>query len=288
MPDRPRRRRGAPASARKAQAAGRANQRSDLAARILAAIPLVVLAAALVYAGGWVFAFGLLILGVIALRELFSMYDRASPAVMGGFLGMAGLLVAARLGDGGSVLLAFVASIPVVFLLGLAQPRRAGVAGLTVTIFGLAWIGLAFAHAVLLRDAVHGGGIVVLVLAATFLGDTGAYLGGRAFGSRKLAPTISPNKSVEGLLIGIVAGTLAGWFVGLYDDWLSGTDALILGASVAIIAPLGDLFESFVKREAGTKDSGSVFGAHGGVLDRLDAVAFSIVTGYYVWLALGG
>lgn len=288
MADRPRRRRAAPPSTRKAQAAGRANQRSDLAARILAAIPLVVLAVALVYAGGWVFAAGLFVLVVIALRELFTMYDRARPAVLGGIVGAAGLLVAARLGDGGSVLLAFVAAIPVVFLLGLAQPRRAGVAGLTVTIFGLAWIGLAFAHAVLLRDGPHGGGIVVLVLVATFIGDTGAYLGGRAFGRRKLAPSISPNKSVEGLLIGILAGTLAGWFVGLYDDWLSGTDALILGASVAIIAPLGDLFESFVKREAGTKDSGTVFGAHGGVLDRLDAVAFSIVAGYYVWQALGG
>lgn len=288
MTDRPQRRRTRPPSARKAQATGRANQRSDLAARILAAIPLVVIAAGLVYAGGWVFVAGLFVLGVIALRELFTMYERAVPAILGGFVGMAGLLVAAHVGDGGSVLLAFVASIPVVFLLGLAQPQRVGVAGVTVTIFGLAWIGLAFAHAVLLRDALHGGGIVVLVLAATFIGDTGAYLGGRAFGTRKLAPAISPNKSVEGLLIGVVAGTLAGWFVGLYDDWLSGTDALILGASVAVIAPLGDLFESFVKREAGTKDSGTVFGAHGGVLDRLDAVAFSIVAGYYVWLALGG
>jgi phosphatidate cytidylyltransferase len=288
MADRPRPRRRAAPGERRARAAARSNQRSDLAARLLAAVPLIILASALVYAGGWVFAAGLFVLGVIALHELYSMYDRARPAILGGFVGLAGLLVAARLGEGDAVLLAFVASLPVVFLLGLAQPRRAGVAGVTVTIFGLAWIGLAFAHAVLLRETAHGGGIVVLVLAATFIGDTGAYLGGRAFGSRKLAPTISPNKSVEGLVIGIVAGTLAGWFVGLYQDWLSGPDALLLAFAVALIAPLGDLFESFVKREAGTKDSGSVFGAHGGVLDRLDAVAFSIVAGYYVWLALGG
>lgn len=271
---------------RRAPPARRGGPRSDLPARVLAALPLVVLAIALVALGGWVFAVGVFVLGVIALRELFTMYERARPVVFGGLLGLAGLVLAARVGEASSVLLAFVAALPVVFLAGLAQPRRAGVPGIAVALFGLAWVGLAVAHAVLLRDSEHGGGIVVLVLVATFLGDTGAYFGGRAFGRRPLAPTISPHKSVEGLLFGIVAGTLGGWFTGLYQDWLSGTDALILGASVAAIAPLGDLFESFVKRQAGTKDSGTLFGAHGGVLDRLDAALFAIVTGYYVWQAL--
>jgi len=284
---RPPRRRPAP-SQRRSRSAERRNQRSDLGARILAAVPMVALAIVLVAAGGWVFTAGLFVLAVMALRELFTMYARARPAVLGGIVALAGLMVAAHAGGASTVLLAFVAAIPVIFLLGLAQPRRAGVAGMTIAIFGVAWIGLAFAHAVLLRDLPHGGGVVVVVLVATFLGDTGAYIGGRAFGRRKLAPSISPNKSVEGLIIGIVVGTIGAWFAGLYDDWLTGVDALILGISVALIAPIGDLFESYVKREADTKDSGSVFGAHGGVLDRLDAVAFSVVVGYYVWKALSG
>jgi len=284
---RPPRRRPAP-SQRRSRSAERRNQRSDLGARILAAVPMVALAIVLVAAGGWVFTAGLFVLAVMALRELFTMYARARPAVLGGIVALAGLMVAAHAGGASTVLLAFVAAIPVIFLLGLAQPRRAGVAGMTIAIFGVAWIGLAFAHAVLLRDLPHGGGVVVVVLVATFLGDTGAYIGGRAFGRRKLAPSISPNKSVEGLIIGIVVGTIGAWFAGLYDDWLTGVDALILGISVALIAPIGDLFESYVKREADTKDSGSVFGAHGGVLDRLDAVAFSVVVGYYVWKAMLG
>jgi len=284
---RPPRRRPAP-SQRRSRSAERRNQRSDLGARILAAVPMVALAIVLVAAGGWVFTAGLFVLAVMALRELFTMYARARPAVLGGIVALAGLMVAAHAGGASTVLLAFVAAIPVIFLLGLAQPRRAGVAGMTIAIFGVAWIGLAFAHAVLLRDLPHGGGVVVVVLVATFLGDTGAYIGGRAFGRRKLAPSISPNKSVEGLIIGIVVGTMGAWFAGLYDDWLTGVDALILGISVALIAPIGDLFESYVKREADTKDSGSVFGAHGGVLDRLDAVAFSVVVGYYVWKAMLG
>ncbi len=287
MAARPPRRRAAP-SQRRSRSTERRNQRSELGARILTAVPLVALAIVLVAAGGWVFTAGLFVLAVMALRELFTMYGRARPAILGGIVALAGVMVAARAGGASTVLLAFVAGIPVIFLLGLAQPRRAGVAGMTVAIFGVAWIGLAFAHAVLLRDLPHGGGVVVVVLVATFLGDTGAYIGGRAFGRRKLAPSISPNKSVEGLIIGIVVGTLGAWFAGLYDDWLTGVDALILGISVALIAPIGDLFESYVKREADTKDSGSVFGAHGGVLDRLDAVAFSVVVGYYVWKAMLG
>jgi phosphatidate cytidylyltransferase len=73
---------------------------------------------------------------------------------------------------------------------------------------------------------------------------------------------------------------------GLYQSWLTQGDALLLGITVAVLGPIGDLFESVVKRDAGAKDAGSVFGAHGGALDRLDAVIFTIVAGYYVWLAV--
>jgi phosphatidate cytidylyltransferase len=276
-----------PDSLSRARAAGRRHERSDLTRRILAALPLIALAILLVATGGALFAAGLFVLAVICLRELFTMYERARPVVFGAIVGVGGLIAAAALGDTTSVLMAFAACVPVVFLLGMLQPRGTGVAGLTVALFGLFWIGLGFAHAVLLRESDHGAGIVVLVLVATFAGDTGAYLGGRALGRRPLAPAISPNKTVEGLLAGIAVGIAAAWFTGLYQDWLSGTDALLIGLAVALTAPIGDLFESFVKREAGTKDSGRVFGAHGGALDRLDAVLFSIVAAYYVWQALG-
>jgi len=75
------------------------------------------------------------------------------------------------------------------------------------------------------------------------------------------------------------------WLASRYQEWLPGTHALVLGLVIAIVAPIGDLFESYVKREAGSKDSGAVFGAHGGALDRVDAVLFAAVAGYWVWLA---
>jgi phosphatidate cytidylyltransferase len=118
------------------------------------------------------------------------------------------------------------------------------------------------------------------------VGDTGAYLGGRSFGTRRLAPRISPNKTVEGLLCGIATAVLATWAAGLYQDWLSHGQTLLLGLAVGLAAPLGDLFESQVKRDAGRKDAGTLFGAHGGALDRLDAALFTLVCGYYVWLAM--
>jgi phosphatidate cytidylyltransferase len=128
--------------------------------------------------------------------------------------------------------------------------------------------------------------VVVDVLVGTFLGDTAAYLGGRMFGRRPLAPRISPNKTVEGLIIGMFVAVLGTWFASLYQDWMHKGNALLLGIGVALAAPVGDLFESFIKRDAGTKDAGKLFGPHGGALDRLDAVLFTAVVSYYIWKAI--
>ena len=273
-------------SERRSARTRRRNTGSELGARIVAAIPAIAFAIFIIYEGGLVFTIALIALGLICLHELFRMYAHAHPSRLAGFIGLIGLLLAAHFGDQATVLLAFVAAVPVVFWLCVAQRPRGGAAGVSVTILGLAWIGLALAHAVLLRNLPHGDGIVVDVLVGTFVGDTGAYLGGRMIGSSRMAPTISPNKTWEGLGVGFLLGTLGVWFAGLYQEWLSGWHALLLGAAVCLAAPVGDLFESYLKRDAGTKDTGTLFGAHGGALDRLDAVLFAAVTGYYVWQAL--
>ena len=258
--------------------------RSDLGARVLAALPAIAFALFIVIEGGVIFALGLFVLGCVCLHELFSMYERTHPVRLAGFLGLAGLLAAALYGGPAQVLLAAVAVLPLLFLLTLAAPQPSA-GGLALTLLGIVWVGLALAHAVMLRGLPHGAGIVIDVLVGTFLGDTGAYLGGRLFGSRPLAPAVSPNKTVEGLLCGIAAAVAAVWIASRYQDWLPGTHALVLGLGVALLGPLGDLFESFVKRQAGTKDAGRLFGAHGGALDRLDAVLFTAVVGYYIWSA---
>jgi phosphatidate cytidylyltransferase len=258
---------------------------SELGARVAVAVPAIAFAITIIALGGIWFTLGLLALAIVCLGELFDLYPDVEPVRLAGFVGLAAVILAAYAGDDMHVLLAFVAFFPLLFAVTLAQ-RRSGTLGMALTVFGVAWIGLALAHGVLLRELPHGGGIIVDILVGTFVGDTGAYLGGRWFGRRPLASRVSPNKTVEGLLIGMGTAILATWLAGTYQDWLSGTDALLLGLGVALAAPAGDLFESFVKREAGTKDSGRLFGAHGGALDRLDAVLFTAVAGYYIWLAL--
>ena len=258
--------------------------RSDLGARLLAAVPAIAIALFIVIEGGPVFALGLLALGCICMHELYAMYARAQPVRLAGFIALAGLLAAALYGSQFQVLLVAVAALPVVFALTLLQPRPS-VGGMALTLLGIYWIGFALAHAVLLRGLPHGEGIVIDVLVGTFLGDTGAYLGGRLFGRRPLAPGISPNKTVEGLISGMAFAVIGVYLASRYQAWMPPSHALVLGLGVALLAPVGDLFESFVKRDARVKDSGSLFGAHGGALDRLDAVLFTAVAGYYIWFA---
>jgi phosphatidate cytidylyltransferase len=277
-------------AARRIQARGGRSDRaargggSDVGSRILFALPLIALALFLVIEGGAVFAVGLFAIGCVCMHELYGIYERARPVRLAGYLALAGLLVAALHGSQAQVLLAASAVLPVLFGFTLLQ-RRPSAGGMALTLLGIYWIGFALAHAVLLRELPHGEGIVIDVLVGTFLGDTGAYLGGRLFGKRPLAPSISPNKTIEGLAIGMACTVLSVWFAGRYQEWLPGAHALVLGLGVAVFAPIGDLFESFVKRQAGAKDTGSLLGAHGGLLDRIDAVLFTAVVGYYIWLA---
>jgi phosphatidate cytidylyltransferase len=209
------------------------------------------------------------------------------PARLAGFLGVIALGLCAMLGGEDQVLLAAVCLFPVLYLLTVGTPSaEGGTFGMSIVTLGVFWIGLAIAHAIMLRELPHGGGIVGDVLIGTFVGDSGAYFGGKALGKRKLAPRVSPNKTVEGLVIGIITAVIAVWAAGLYQDWLTGTNALLLGLAVGLAAPLGDLFESYIKRDVGVKDSGRLFGAHGGALDRLDAILFTLVVGFYVWQAM--
>jgi phosphatidate cytidylyltransferase len=271
---------------------------SDLGPRILVAIPAIAFAVFIVVQGGEVSALALLVLGVIALHELYTLMGRVQPAALAGFLTLAGLLAAALYGEPRHVVMVLVAAFPVTFFLALLRPRREHVSwAIAATLFGVLWIGLAMVHAVWLRELVEPGdageeivvgtGLVIDTLVGTFVGDTFAYFGGRFYGRTPLAPLISPNKTLEGLVIGVLGGTAAFWFAGLYQDWLSGPHALLIGAAVALAAPVGDLFESLVKRDLEVKDTGTLFGAHGGVLDRLDAAMFSIPVAYYAAVGLG-
>ncbi len=278
-------------SARPTQARGRGQRpprrSSDLLARVLVGVPAAVVAIVFVDLGGTAWALFMLALSWVCLHELYRMLPRWKPTPVVGFAAAAAMVLAAQFGTERDVMEVAVASIPVTFLAVMGRggdgTPSVSIAG---TLLGIFWLGLAFAHAVLLRRLDHGSGILIDILVGTFLGDTAAYIGGRLFGRRLLAPSISPKKTWEGLFCGMLIAILSVFVAGLEQTWLTQGDALLLGITVAVIGPIGDLFESLIKRDAGIKDAGSVFGAHGGALDRLDAVIFTVVAGYYVWVAL--
>jgi phosphatidate cytidylyltransferase len=266
----------------------RSPMRGETAKRVLFALPWIVFAIAITVAGGAVFAIALAGIGVIALREYFAMTRRLRPIPVAAYLAIVALIVAAHFGTAFNVLLVLAASFPVLFAFGVDHRYQDGITvSMGVTLLGIFWIGVPLAYAVLLRDLPnHGAALLIDVLVGTFVTDTAAYATGRMFGSHRITPSLSPNKTLEGLVGGFVIGTMGFWFAGLYQDWLSGADALIIGAAVAAIAPVGDLFESMLKRNLGVKDTGVLFGPHGGILDRLDAVFFTVVVGYYLSIQL--
>ena len=260
---------------------------SETTARVVVAIPWLIFAIAIVGIGGLVFTLAMIVLAVLGLREFFRMAEPEQPFLLPAYAVAAGMVIAAHYGSAFQVVLAFAAIFPLTFVFAAARRSHEAITNsVAFTVLGVAWMGLGFSHAVLLRDLPsHGGALLIDVLVATFLSDTAAYAAGRLFGTRKITPRISPNKTLEGAIGGFVGATLGFWFAGLYQDWLTGIDALVMGMCIGVIAPIGDLFASLVKRDLEVKDTGRLFGPHGGLIDRLDAVIFTVVAGYYLSVA---
>ena len=261
-------------------------RRSDLVSRVLVAIPLAIATIIFINLGGLAFQLFIIAAGLICLHECYRLLAAWRPVALVGFAALAAMVFAAKSGGQGGVLEVAMAAVPVAVLVVLLREQARPTVAIGGTLLGVYWIGLAFAHTELLRDLPHGDGVLIDVLVGTFEADTAAYFGGRLFGRRQLAPRVSPNKTVEGLVGGMLGAVLAIFIAGLYQTWLTQGNALLLGVAVAVLGPLGDLFESLVKRDAGAKDAGSLFGAHGGVLDRLDGAIFTVVAGYYIWLSV--
>ena len=241
---------------------------SDLVRRILIAIPLALATIIFIDLGGLPFLLFMLAAGLLCMYELYALLERWRPVALIGFAALVGMMVAARSDGQGGVLGVMAAVVPVLLVTVLIRDQPRPTVTIGGTLLGVYWIGLAFAHVELLRQLQHGNGILLDILIGTFVGDTGAYFGGRLFGRRPLAPSVSPNKTVEGLFCGILLAVLAVFIAGLYQTYLTQGKALELGLAVALLGPLGDLFESVVKRDAGAKDAGTLFGPHGGILDR--------------------
>ena len=152
-----------------------------------------------------------------------------------------------------------------------------------LTLAGILYVGFLYGYFILLRQhQPYGREWLLLVLASTFAADTVAYFVGRRFGAHRLAPVISPKKSWEGTIAGwlgaVGAAMVIGWGFGLPGFPLQ---SIALGGIVGIVGQLGDLGESLLKRSAGVKDASTAIPGHGGLLDRMDSLAFATVAAYH-------
>lgn len=152
-----------------------------------------------------------------------------------------------------------------------------------LTLAGPFYLGSTLAYAILLRNLEHGFEWLLLVLSATFIVDTSAYFGGRLIGRHNLAPKISPSKTWEGSIIGLIASIIATpIFSSVLSLGLELWESIALGIGIGVIAQIGDLIESTLKRAHDKKEAGSIIPGHGGFMDRLDSVVFNLVLVYYV------
>jgi phosphatidate cytidylyltransferase len=152
---------------------------------------------------------------------------------------------------------------------------------MAVTLLGVLYLGLGFSALLLLRRLDVGTAVVLTVVFGTWAGDTMAFFTGKYFGATKMAPKLSPKKTWEGFAGGAISTVLVVVFISLYTD-LAAFDSLVLGAVIAVVGPLGDLFESLIKRDVQIKDSGRGIPGHGGILDRFDALLWVSVAAYYL------
>jgi phosphatidate cytidylyltransferase len=244
---------------------------------------------AAVIVGGLLFAVAVTVVALLALYELYSLVAASRPLRWAGDLGTVAVIgLAWGLDDGDhGLLLGLGLSLGLVAVAGLIMPRREDVtARMAITLFGVIYVGVPLAMLVLTRELPDGAGAVANVLVGVWVFDSASFIGGRLWGRTPIAPRTSPRKTVEGALAGVAAATLAVWVAGLYMDWISGWQSLVVGLALCPAAYLGDLFESLLKRDAGAKDSGRLLLGHGGVLDRFDAMLFASVVGYAVTVAV--
>ncbi|MSY59899.1 MAG: phosphatidate cytidylyltransferase [Actinobacteria bacterium] len=253
---------------------------------VVAAIGLPVVLGA-VYLGDWWVAGLAFVAAAVALHEFWILARALRPLAPAGYVGGILAVLGAQLGGVDWAVGGMLIAAPLAFLLKLiSDTRQAATASIGATVLGAGWIGVGLASLPLIREIdAHGRLALFTVLLAVWAGDTFAYFAGRLVGRHRMAPLTSPGKTWEGFIVG-TAATVFVTFVALYkQDFLTIPQSLVLGVVIAIAAPLGDLFESLLKRDMDVKDSGRILGGHGGMLDRVDALLFAGPAAYYCLLA---
>ena len=253
-----------------------------LGTRIVSGLVLAAAAIVVIAHGGGVFFVVVLVLAVLGLNEFYRMLRPYRPIALAGFLSLGLVLYMAWYQDLVRLFASLAIAIVLSFLFAaLGGPRRGVTGRIAVTVLGVLYLGFGFGFLLLTRRLADGSAMLLTVVFGTWAGDTLAYFTGRYFGSTPMTPRLSPKKTWEGFAGGAISTILLVVFIGLYTP-LDPSQSLLLGATIAVAGPVGDLFESMIKRDVAAKHAGRAIPGHGGILDRFDALLFAAVACYYV------
>ena len=245
-------------------------KKSELGLRVMSALVLAMLAFGAVWAGGLVFALFASLMAFIVFVEWMAMtplsaFESRQMVVVGGFI-LALLGITVLPGWGGVVVLAIIA-LAIFTVLDRQNRDLASQAA-----FAALYCGLSAFSLIGLRDGGQGIAAILLLFAIVWGTDIGAYFVGRKFGGPKLAPQISPGKTQSGAIGGLVTAIGCALIIAILTGVLNPFVAMLVAALVSIVAQIGDLFESYIKRRSGVKDSGFIIPGHGGMFDRVDGL----------------
>ena len=263
--------------------------------RIITGIVGIALAAFVIQTGGWVFAAAVLLLSLTGWHEFARAFaHNGQPAsYFTGMLALIFMLGCAWMGSSDEFMAVATLTMLLVFAEAVLFHGRFSVESACISAAGIFYVGFAFSHLLLLRfwqdsqmlsspvgDLSYGCALIWIMFLGTWSSDTFAYFTGSLLGSHKLCPNISPNKTIEGFVGGIIGTMLSVTGLGMLFSFPL-LPMVALGFCIALVATLGDLVESVMKRATGIKDSGSLIPGHGGVLDRFDSVMFTVPFVYY-------
>lgn len=261
----------------------------ELAKRITVALWGIPLLLFLTYMGGYFFCAFVLVVSGMAVWEFYSMYENKgifANKILGTCLSLLFLMLTFFYPQ--YWLPGFFAAATLLLLANLQNQKGSPGTNTAFTMTGFVYISLLLSTLLQLREnfadwqpafvanVSHAGGwLIIILFASIWICDTAAYFGGRAFGKHKLAPSASPNKTVEGGIFGLIFGIVSFWgFANLWLPDLPVKYALTAGLIVGVFGQLGDLVESRFKRDAGVKDTSTLLPGHGGILDRFDSLIF--------------